>query len=271
MYDCHSHCSHSVDSPTDIDLMITTALEKGMKYIAFTDHLDRDYLYGNSKVKDIRQLDIPFHISDVLRVKQEYAGKIEIACGVECGFSLQSENDYITLLKGNDFDLILNSVHSVNGIDCYLSEYFEGKSKELAYKQYLLAVLDSVNAKYDFDVITHIGYVCRKAPYENKDMSYSEFADIFDSILKGIIRRGISLELNSHNSGTNTMFLPYPDIVKRYIELGGTDFTFGSDAHRVSRVNDKFDEVKDFLLANNQKYLNIYRARQKIKIDLTKL
>ena len=271
MFDCHTHCSHSVDSPTSIDTMIEAAIASGVRYMAFTDHLDYDYLYGKSIDKDIKLLDMPFHLTDTMRVKEKYADKIEIACGVECGFSKDAENDYLKMLNGCDLDLILNSVHSVNGIDCYHEVYFEGKSKRVAYEEYLLAVLESVNAKYDFDIITHIGYVCRKAPFDDRDMNYCEFADIIDSILKEIINRGVSLELNSHNRGTNTPFLPYLSIVQRYIELGGCEFTFGSDAHRIARVNDKFDVVKDFLIANKQKYINIFRKRQKIKIDLTKL
>ncbi len=271
MFDCHSHCFHSVDSQAPIDEMIETAISKGVKYMAFTDHLDRDYLYGDSIDKDIKQLDILYHIADTARAKNKYKGQIEIACGVECGFSKAAEGDYINLLSDCDLDIVLNSVHSVNGMDCYHSEYFENKSKKQAYSEYLLTVFDSLNAKYSYDVITHLGYVCRKAPFENKDMNYTEFSDIIDEILKGIINRDVSLELNSHNRGINTPFFPYLSIVKRYLELGGSEFTFGTDAHRVSRVNDKFDIVKDFLLANNQKYLNIYRNRQKIKVDLTKL
>ncbi|MDE6565961.1 MAG: histidinol-phosphatase HisJ family protein, partial [Clostridia bacterium] len=163
MFDCHSHCNHSVDSPTPIDNMIEVAISKGMKYLAFTDHFDRDYLYGKSIDKNIKQIDLSYHIADTLRAKNKYAESIEIACGVECGFSVQSEQDYVNLLDDYKFDLILNSVHSVNGIDCYHSEYFENKDKHTAYKEYLLAVLDSVNAKYDYDIITHIGYVCRRA------------------------------------------------------------------------------------------------------------
>lgn len=271
MFDCHSHCNHSVDSPTPIDSMVEAAISKGMKYIAFTDHLDKDYLYGNSIDKEIKQIDLSYHIADTLRAKNKYAGSIEIACGVECGFSVQSEQDYKKLLNEYEFDLILNSVHSVNGMDCYHRQFFDGKDKHTAYKEYLLAVLDSVNAKYSYDVITHIGYVCRKAPYENKDMLYSEFGDILDKILSGIIDKGVSLELNSHNRGTDTPFLPYLSIVERYIQLGGSEFTFGSDAHRIDRVNDKFEVVRDYLLSKNQKYINIYRKRQKVKINLTKI
>lgn len=265
------HCNHSVDSPTPIDVMINACISKGMKYIAFTDHFDRDYLYSNSINKNVGQIDLPYHIADTLRAKKQYEGKIEIACGIECGFSKAAEADYRQLLDDKPFDIILNSVHSVNGLDCYEMEYFEGKSKKEAFEHYLLTMLDSVNCDYDYDVITHLGYVCRKAPFEERSLNYADFADIYDSILKGIIDKGVSLELNSHNRGTATPFLPFLTVVQRYIELGGSEFTFGSDAHRVDRVNDKFDVVRDYLISNNQKYINIFRNREKIKIDLTKI
>lgn len=272
MFDCHIHCCHSDDTTTPIERMVKTAIKHGMKYISFSDHLNRDFMKLKSfdPSTDI-QLDIPFHIADVARVKKEYEGQIDIACGVECGFSKESESDYVHLLSGQDFDVILNSIHTADGYDCYKNEYYEGKSKAQAYEQYLLAVLDSVNCAYDFDIVAHIGYICRKAPYEDKDLNFLDFPDIFNSILKGIIKRGVSLEINSHNRGTNTPFLPFISVIDRYIELGGSDFTFGSDAHRIDRVGDKFDVVKDFLLAKNQRYINIYKNRQKIKIDLTKI
>ena len=39
-----------------------------------------------------------------LRAKAKYADKIEIACGVECGFSKAAENDYLKMLSGCDLD-----------------------------------------------------------------------------------------------------------------------------------------------------------------------
>lgn len=271
MFDCHMHCIHSADSNTPLDVMIEAALAKGMKYVAFTDHLDRDYLYENNLNKDVPQLDVARHIEKTAEAKAKYAGAIEVAVGLECGYSKFAAADYCNILKGVQLDVVLNSVHSVSGADCYQSEFFAGKDRQTAYTQYLLAVLDSVHCPYDYDVITHIGYVCRRAPFDKRDMQFADFADIFDSILKGIIARGVSLELNSHNRGLDTPFLPYASIAERYIELGGTDFTYGSDAHRVDRVCDKFDLVKDWLLSKNQKYINIYKNRQKIKIDLTKI
>lgn len=271
MLDCHMHCSHSVDSETPIEIMIEAAIAKGMKYIAFSDHLNRDYLYGKFDSLDKEQLDIPFHIADVARVKQIYKHKIEIACGIECGFTKEAENDYVQLLCGQQFDVILNSVHTVCGWDCYLQEYFEGKSKKQAYEDYLLAVLDSVDAKFDYDVIAHFAFVARKASYEDRELKFEDFPDIIDTILKKIIQKGVSLELNSQNKGIASPFIPGISIVDRYIELGGKEFTFGSDSHRVDRVNDKFEFVKEYLTSNNQKYLNIYKNRQKIKMDLTKL
>lgn len=272
MFDCHIHCYHSDDTTTPIEDMIEAAIKHGMKYICFSDHLNIDFVKcKHYDAKHDKMLDIPFHIKDVARVKEQYKDKIEVACGVECGFAKYAEEEYLHVLNKYNFDAVVNSVHTVDCLDCYENEYFDGKSKNEAYRQYLLAVLDSVNCAYSYDIVAHIAYVCRKAPYQDRDLNFGDFPDIFDSILKSIISRGVSLEINSHNRGLDTPFLPYISVVERYIELGGKEFTFGSDAHRVDRINDKFDYIKDFLISKNQHYLNIFRNREKIKIDLKKI
>lgn len=268
MYDCHLHCYHSQDSDTPIIDMVNKAIECGYKYMAFSDHLDRDYLYDNSPDNDIPQIDLDKHIREIREYSERFKGIIDIAVGVECGYSKSSENDYVRLVNNSNFDVVLNSIHTVNGIDCYHSLYYDNKSKRQAYSEYLLAVLDSVNSKIDYNVITHIGYVCRKAPYQNKEMEYSEYKDILDTIFKSMIDRNVSLELNTHTKSDTLAFLPYEDIINRYLELGGVNFTFGSDAHRVNRVGEKFDKVRDFLLSKNIKYINTYKNKIMIKNKL---
>lgn len=265
MFDCHMHCEHSHDNNTPIDDMINTAISKGMQYIAFTDHLDRDFLYDNNMAQNERQLDIDRHIAEVLDAKERYRGKIDIALGVECGYSLASEKDYKPLLDGKPFDLILNSIHTIGGIDCYKHEFFDGKDKHTVYCEYLQAVYDSVVCEYDYDVLPHLGYVCRRAPYDNTVMSYDEYSSYIDKILNVILDRGVTLELNTHSRGTGADFLPYADIIDRYIELGGTEFCYGTDAHRVDRVCDKYEIVRDFLKSRNVKYINTFKGRKIIK------
>ena len=261
MYDCHMHCEHSHDSRTPVDDVVNIAIKNGMKYIAFTDHFDRDYLYDNSMDAKVRQLDMENHVNRILDIKKKYSGIIDIALGLECGYSASSKQDYCEILQSIPVDIVLNSVHTIDGIDCYYKEYYEGIDKTQAYEKYLKEVLASVDVDYDYNVISHLGYVCRRAPFEDKVMSYGDYTDIMDEILLAMLRRDVSLELNTHTKGLDVPFLPYTSIIDRYIQLGGEQFTFGSDSHMTNRIGEKYDDVKRYLQSKGIKYINSYMAK----------
>lgn len=269
MIECHTHCSHSVDSSTDIRDMIDRAMQLGVKYIAFTDHCDGDYLYNNSPDKHTKQINLNSHIAEVLQCQREYKDKIYVALGIELGYTAEAQCDYKKVIDSTDeWDIIVNSIHTVLGIDCYRAEFFSNLSKREAYNKYLIAVLDSVKASYSYDVIAHLGYVIRRAPFADNTMVYGEHKDIIDAILNEIIYKNVSLELNTHTKSTEIMFLPSIEIIKRYIELGGKQFTFGTDAHGVDTIGRKYKETASIMKEIGVKYFNVYKKRniEKIKI-----
>lgn len=101
-------------------------------------------------------------------------------------------------------------------------------------------------ADYPYQIVGHIGYPSRYAPFGDRRMLYADHAAMFDKILKAIVARGVCLELNT-STKSETEFLPDKSIAERYIELGGREFTFGSDAHDLKRFGEKEDKVKAFL------------------------
>ena len=64
------------------------------------------------------------------------------------------------------------AVHACDGNDCYFADYFRGKDKAYAYRSYLEAVRKSLDAPYGYDIVGHIGYVSRNAPYPDKTLRY---------------------------------------------------------------------------------------------------
>ena len=62
--DLHTHTSFSTDSDAPIEQMAQTALEKGLKTICFTEHMDFDYPGGEFF------LDTSADTKEQLRVKE---------------------------------------------------------------------------------------------------------------------------------------------------------------------------------------------------------
>ncbi len=264
MIDLHSHCYHSHDSKTPPRVMIERAIELGLEYIALTDHYDLDMLGW----KGIVQLDLDKHFEELTALKQEYSDRIQLGVGVECGWAKQVEVDYAKSLAGYDFDMTINSVHIINGRDCYFKEYFDNLSQADAYAEYLDVIIDSLGAPYHFDSIGHLGYIMRYAPYDQPLWKLSDFGDKFDFILRTLIDKGVALEVNTHNKKRPFPFVPTIDLLTRYKELGGELITFGSDAHMPERIGDKFELVSDMLQSLGYKYIFKYLSHKPVAVKL---
>lgn len=268
-FDTHTHCSFSHDSSTPAQKMIEGAIAKGLKYLAITDHCDKDcvVLPGYDWV---RQIDLPARFDCLRKLRETYKDDIYLAIGLEFGFEKQANSLYLDINKEYSTDYIINSVHIVQGVDVYFEEFYNARTKAQAYTQYLICVNNSIDVPYHYDSIGHIGYIARKANYKDKKFIYSDYSDLVDEIFKKIIQKGKALELNTHAKGTLCDFIPYKDFLKRYKELGGELVTIGSDSHTPDRLCENFDIVKNALIENGFKYAFVYKNHTACPVSLTK-
>lgn len=149
-----------------------------------------------------------------------------------------------------------------------MKSYFDKRSKFEAYNAYLKAVRESLDCPYHYDVVGHIGYVARKSIYPEPMLYYADHNDLLDDILLTIIAKGKALEINTNSKGTRLDFLPSMQIVERYKQLGGELLTFGSDAHAVERIADKYPLVVEYLKSTGFKYLFKYISHEPIAVKL---
>lgn len=240
--DMHTHSTFSSDGKSSLAEMAARAKELGLRYLGVSEHFDADSV----SVKLFPQTDAAryFPAARALQ-KSEGSENFTLLAGGEYGYCGE-ERAIQTLLEISRVhrpDFVINSVHVVDGADCYRPVYFEGKSREKAYARYLETVIESLSAPYYYDVVGHLGYVSRKAPYADVKLRYADFPDLYDEILRGIVSKGKILEVNSHARGAGSEFLPDTDVLSRYFELGGRLVTFGSDAHLTARILEKADLV----------------------------
>lgn len=267
MIDSHSHSLLSHDGKASITALRDKAVELGVQYLAITEHLDRDYLYcGLSKERFIRQLNLEKYQREFAKVKAETNG-IYLAYGIEASYMRQAENRYLKELNQYPFDVIINSVHSIYKGDMYLGKAFKHPRDEV-YNAYLDAVLDSVNAPYDYDIVGHIGYVARYAPYPQKSICTPGFKDKIDNILHKIIQLDKTIECNTNIRLADFTFLPELPLLQRYKELGGKRITFSSDAHTPDRIGDKYSQTCEIVKSLGFTHWTIYKQRLPISVPI---
>ncbi|MDI9475736.1 MAG: histidinol phosphate phosphatase [Natronincolaceae bacterium] len=236
MYDCHVHTNFSTDAVMDIRDAIRVSNKLGIGLI-ITDHMDYKHHIPNEFIFDPDEY---FNEYEIYRSEK-------LLLGVEIGFRDDSLKEIRELKDNYPFDFIIGAIHVVNGIDIYYKEYYEGKSKEQAYEEYLKNMLLLVKHHDFFDSLAHMDYITRYSIYKDKGLYYKDFPDLIDEILKELLIADKAIEINTrwiHDKNTVDNFII---ILKRFRELGGKYVTIGSDAHRPEDIGVNFDIAKEIV------------------------
>ena len=230
MFDYHMHSRVSFDGHDTGEVLAKAALERGLKEICFTDHLDYDPLDQmgcmafdtDAYNREYDSLNIP---------------GLKIRLGMEFGMTPDNTHVLREDLKRRPFDFVLGSIHFVDDLDVYFEPWWRGKTVFQAERRYLEATLECVQIHEDFDVLAHLTYIakthCHPAP---RPVPFEEHRELIDEILKVLAAKGKGLEMNSSGVDRCGGFLPTADYFRRFKELGGEIITVGSDSHQADRV-----------------------------------
>ncbi|MBQ8178623.1 MAG: histidinol-phosphatase HisJ family protein [Clostridia bacterium] len=266
--DSHSHSKFSHDGREKADKLIQKAQELGLSYYAITEHLDRDYKYCKSE-RFIPQLRLKAYYRALQKLREKYSDSATyVAFGVEAGFAPEAVEWYQKTLPLYDFDVVINSIHTMDGGDAYFGKIFEGKTQDEVYNRYLDLLIESVNVPYDYDIIAHIGYVTRYVNFENYTLCQDKYMDKIDTLLKEIIARDKTIEINTHIRHAEMKYLPEKGILQRYYELGGRNVTFSSDAHLSESIGERYDMVSTLAKGIGFTHWTVYKKRVAHKIEI---
>lgn len=263
MYDFHLHSEFSVDGKYSMTDMAEKAVEKDMKCICFTDHIDLE------TTKD--RIDIGFIPSDYFKkakqVKYNYKNKVEVLTGVEIGIKPELKKRYDELIRNNPFDFVILSVHSIDAIDIHHDNFTGNKSPIEALNIYYDYMYQCIENYDNYDVLGHIDYIDRYFENPNLLPKFNEYSSKVEKVLKSIIssKKGIEINTAGLRYGLE-YFHPKADILKLYKELGGEIITFGSDAHNPEHLNYEYESAKKTLKYIGFKNIFIFKERKKFPV-----
>lgn len=265
MLDGHTHSEYSFDSNANVEGFIGEARARGFDYLAVTDHFDPDFaaVYEEKVSRglnahpgnDINLADYAQKLKDW----QAYARArgVDMARGIEVAWY---SGDKPWIKDFPDFDVIINSVHTVKGVDPVRNPEFFTDGVEKAFEGYIVAVLQSLDLDLEWSVLAHFGYMFRYVSEGEKMMRYSLYREGIDEVLSEVIRRGKTLEFNSKVNNDLETF-------KRYYELGGRQISFGSDAHAVNLIGNKYDETVKALSKLGFDHWTMYKGLKPVRYE----
>lgn len=242
----HSVFSDGKNTPEEI---IKSAVEKGFKRIGFSDH---SYTYFDESYC-IKKDSISKYKSEISALKEKYADKIQIFCGIE--------QDYYSLESTDSFDYVIGSVHYIKVDDCFIpvdespeilihaaEKYFNADIYALV-ECYFDTVSD-ISDKLNPDIIGHFDLIS-KFNENNRlyDMNSERYLNSAKKAVDRLLKSNKPFEINTGavSRGYRSTAYPSESIIKYIIDNGGK-LILSSDSH-----------CRDTLAFEFEKYYNIYK------------
>src|SRR6056297_1142303 len=260
--DYHVHSNFSPDSKADLEEIIVNSLNKKIKTLVVTDHLEcddnREY-YSIAYFKKREKL--------INEISESYKNKIEILTGAELGQPQNNIKRVEEIFKNLKFDYTLGAQHKgLNG------EYLENIDFKLNTNKNIECYFEEVykiSKIKEVDCLAHLDLVRRYASRMGLEIDLKEYLSQISDILKSVVENGKGIEINT--SGMRQKmgdFMPNIEILKLYKKLGGTIVTVGSDSHISGNVGRDILKAYRLLKEANFNYVSLYRKR---KVEFKKL
>ena len=249
----HTHCTFC-DGKDTPEQMVQRAVELGFDSLGFSSHAMTD-AHTQYELKDVEG-----YKTEINRLKEKYAGKIEIFLGCEL--------DYYSagIMPTDGFEYTIGSVHvtklpdgrSVTYDECYewakeyVEDYFGGDS--LAYARlYFDTVADLPNRLGNFDIVGHFDLLTKYSEEHPEliDLDSKKYKSIALEALHALREKKEIFEVNTGAIGRGYRTTPYPapfilDEMKRL----DCKIVLTSDCHNRDFLDCNFKESYEYIRAH---------------------
>lgn len=266
-FDLHTHhrrCGHARGEIRDY---IEAAITAGLQVVGISDHSP----YFGEAVDQAHPLiamansEFPRYIAEVLRLKEEYSGRIEVLLGVESDFFPDHLETYRKIYAQYPFDYIIGSVHQSGGVSIFNKKRFKNSSEEdkLRQKEVYYDLISQSARSGLFQILGHIDAMKGFYP------AFSEIkTEAVDATLQVIAANGIAIEINTSGKTKDVGgWYPSDAILERAL-FYGVDVTFGSDAHDPERIGDDWELVVARLKEIGYTRWVYFRNKEKLYLPL---
>ena len=252
--DYHVHTQFSDDSIYPMEQVIRDAIDLRLNEICITDHVDygvkadwdsgEEILYRHGE--PLANVDYPRWASELQRVKDLYAGKIDVKMGMEFGVQVHTVPQFEALFRRYPFDFIILSIHQVEDKEFWTQDFQKGRTQREYNERYYEELLRVVRAYKNYSVLGHMDLIKR---YDKAGLyPFEKVKSFIAEILEVVIADGKGIEVNtsSHRYGLADS-MPSAQLLRLYRDLGGSIVTIGSDSHAPAHLGTYIQEAMEQL------------------------
>lgn len=267
--DTHVHtrrCGHATGRYEEI---VEAAIARGLAAVALTDHAPFYWLPRERRDPGLAMAleELPRYVEDVLAIRERYRGRIEVLLGVEADYIAGQEEVLARLLAAYPFDVVLGSVHFVDGwlVDApsSLARLDVGQDEvDRVWARYAELLIAAAGSGL-FDVLTHLDL-----PKKFGHRASSSFAGRHDDVVAAVAASACAVELSP--AGRRRPVgedYPAPDVL-RELASAGVPFVLSSDAHVAAEVAYAFGDLVAGGRAAGVTEVMVYRQRRGKPVSL---
>lgn len=259
LVDLHTHTDNSFDGNHSTMFLCETAYMKGLRAVAFTDHLEIDAFYRDRFDRTAIQ-----SFFEVAKARSAFNGKLIVCVGAELGQAIYDKSIADRLVQTMKYDFVIGAIHNLPEMQDFY--YMDFNDESIDYMSLLRQYFEQelLLAQWNgFDTLAHLTYPLRYIVGNyGKTVDMTEFKEIIDEILLTLIRNKKSLELNTAGL-RQPIGITSPDesILRRYKQLGGELLTIGSDAHFAEHLGAGIEQGYDLALCCGFDKIAVYQDR----------
>lgn len=245
--DFHVHTTYC-DGKNAPREMVEAALERGLAALGFSVH---SYTYFD-ETYCIKKDRIPAYRKEIGALKEEYAGKIRVFCGVE--------QDFYSAEETGAFDYAIGSVHYVKKDGAFYpvdndAATFEQVCKSAfdgdyyAFAESYFSTVGMVGEKVRPDIIGHFDLFSKFNEHNRYfDPMHPRYIGAWQGALDRLLPSRIPFEVNTGAMFRGLRTMPYPSKEQlRYIAAGGGRVILSGDTHMTDGLCYAFDAVETLL------------------------
>ena len=266
--DSHMHTAvFSSDASQTPEELISSAKALGIKHVSITEHFDMDYPHKDECfVFDLKEYGKVFPTWKSL---SEQTGGPELHMGIEIGWQPHLNGMIIDTVNALPFDSVLLSAHVFRGSEIFYSTECPKIPRVQRNKEYIALLARMADELDCYDIIAHYDYINRYIEDKASAVFYRDCPEEFDRLFEILISKEKALEINTSSIDKQIVkgsdyIMPDPEIIKRYLNMGGRLITVGADAHKADRIGLHFDETSEYLKSLGVKEVFYYVGRKPV-------
>ena len=266
--DSHMHTKvFSSDASQTPEELIRTAKKLGIHNVSVTEHYDLDYPREDENFTfDVEEY--AGIIPEWRRISEELKGP-SVHMGIELGWQSHLNDRLASVAASAPFDSILLSVHVMRGDDIYYNEDLKFLPRTERNREYIGLMAKMCREYDDFDIAAHYDYINRYIDDKESSVFYKDCPEEFDDFFGALISKDKSLEINTASIEKQKLkgavnIMPDPEVIRRYLDMGGKLITIGSDAHKPEAIGINFAETALYLKSLGVKEIFYFERRKPV-------